>query len=475
MSKENITIEDLKKIIGLKDLPDEHLQWLLDNSEYTEFEDGFQINKKGDPIDFLWIILEGKINYNIEINGTQVHFYTFENDNATGGIGGLIPYSRMKSSPGFAHAVGNVKRLELHKDHFTELEKLNPDFVQRLIGYMTERARTFATVKLQHEKMNALGKLAAGIAHELNNPASAINRISSELDKRLKNNYRLTEELLGYNIKPGQIRMVRELVEKKEIETVDKQKLSLSERMDLEDEINDWLKNNGFSDDKIAGETFAESGFCAIDLDNFCKEFNKETFSHMVHWLENLLSSKKILKDLEEASSRISHLVSAIKSHVHMDQANELQPTDVHKDIDNTLTLLGYKLREKNITVKKIYCENPVEVNAYIGELNQVWTNLIDNSIYALGKNGELVIETICSEKNFIVKLTDNGSGIPQDIISRIFDPFFTTKKVGDGTGIGLDIVNRIIKNHNGEISVNSIPGNTEFKISLPVSEIKKL
>jgi len=475
LEKGNITISDLKNIIGLKDLPDDHLQWILINSEYTEFEDGFQINKKGDPIDFLWIILEGKINYNIEINGTQVHFYTFENDNATGGIGGLIPYSRMKSSPGFAYAVGNVKRLELHKDHFSELEKLNPDFVQRLIGYMTERARAFATVKLQHEKVNALGKLAAGIAHELNNPASAINRISSELDKRLTNNYRLTEELLNSNVKSEQIKMVRELVEKRESETGNKQKLSLSEKMDLEDEIYEWLNRKGLSEDKIIGETFAESGFSVSDLDDFCKEFNKKNFSQMIQWLENLLSSKKILTDLEEASSRISHLVGAIKSHVHMDQANELQPTDIHKDIDNTLTLLGYKLSEKNITVKKIYCEKPVEMNVYIGELNQVWTNLIDNSIYALEKNGELVIETICSDKNFIVKLTDNGSGIPQDIISRIFDPFFTTKKVGEGTGIGLDLVNRIIKNHNGEISVNSKPGNTEFKISLPVSEIKKL
>lgn len=473
MSKENITIEDLKKIIGLKDLPDEHLQWLLDHSQYSEFEDGYQINKKGDPIDFLWIILEGKINYNIEMNGTQVHFYTFENDNASGGIGGLIPYSRMKSSPGFAHAVGNVKRLELHKEHFSELEKLNPDFVQRLIGYMTERARAFATVKLQHEKVNALGKLAAGIAHELNNPASAINRISSELEKRLAKNFRLTEELLNNNIKSDQIRMVREFVERKEIENVKKKKLSLSEKMDLEDEIFDWLNNKGFSDDKIAGETFAESGFSANDLDEFCKEFNKENFSHMIHWLENLLSSGNILKDLDEASSRISHLVGAIKSHVHMDKTNELQPTDVHKDIDNTLTLLGYKLREKNITVKKIYCKNHIDVNAYIGELNQVWTNLIDNAIYALDKNGELKIETICNDKEFIVKMSDNGPGIPPEIISRIFDPFFTTKKVGDGTGIGLDIVNRVIKNHNGEISVNSVPGNTEFRISIPVTEIK--
>lgn len=129
---------------------------------------------------------------------------------------------------------------------------------------------------------------------------------------------------------------------------------------------------------------------------------------------------------------------------------------------------------KKNINIKKIYCEKLHEVPAYIGELNQVWTNLIDNAIYALDKNGEIIIETICNEKSVTIKLIDNGSGIPQDIVSRIFDPFFTTKKVGEGTGIGLDLVNRIIKHHNGEVSVNSKPGRTEFIINLPISEIKK-
>lgn len=154
-----------------------------------------------------------------------------------------------------------------------------------------------------------------------------------------------------------------------------------------------------------------------------------------------------------------------------MDRTNELQKTNIHIDIENTLTLLGYKLREKNITVKKVFCENFPDVPAYVGELNQVWTNLIDNAIYALEKNGELVIDTTCDSRNVTVKIIDNGTGISADIISRIFDPFFTTKKVGDGSGIGLDLVNRIIKHHNGEVKVNSKPGRTEFTICIPVTQ----
>ena len=181
------------------------------------------------------------------------------------------------------------------------------------------------------------------------------------------------------------------------------------------------------------------------------------------------LSSQRVIKDLEEASTRISHLVGAIKSHVHMDQTNDLKPTDIHNDIENTLTLLGYKLREKNITVKKNFCENLPLTPAYVGELNQVWTNIIDNAIYALPKDGELTIETTCDPKNVKVKIMDNGSGIPPEIISRIFDPFFTTKKQGEGTGIGLDLVTRVIKHHSGDIKVNSKPGKTEFAICIPV------
>ncbi|HKR03332.1 MAG TPA: histidine kinase, partial [Bacteroidia bacterium] len=190
------TIHDLKKVIALSDLPDEHLQWILDHSEYHEHEDGTLLMKTGDPVDVMWILLEGSIPFYMDINGRQVFYFSFENDGMTGGVGGMLPYSRMKTSLGYAYAKGKIRALNIHKKYFPELEKLNPDFIQRLIGYMTERARHFATMQLQHEKVSALGKLSAGIAHELNNPASAINRISSELKKRLRQNFDLTDKLL---------------------------------------------------------------------------------------------------------------------------------------------------------------------------------------------------------------------------------------------------------------------------------------
>ncbi len=421
----------------------------------------------------MWMLLEGKVDFYMNVNGQLVYYFSFENNNLAGGVGGLMPYSRMKSSPGSSYAVGKVRGLRLHKKYFPELEQLNPEFIQRLIGYMTERARVFATKQMQQEKVSSLGKLAAGIAHELNNPASAIERISEELNKRLKLNIELTEELLKHNLKPQLITNIRDLVQNKEKNKSAKTKISPLKRMQKEDELNEWLINKGLNCRHEIAESFAEAGFSTDDLANINNDSGNEAFQGILDWLENLLSSEMIIKDLEDASWRISLLVGAIKSHVHMDRSESLQHTDIHDDIENTLILLGYKIREKNITVNKLYAEGLPEIEAYIGELNQVWTNIIDNAIFALSQNGELVIETSFDKTNVAIRICDNGSGIPKEIISRIFDPFFTTKKVGEGTGIGLDIVQNVIKRHKGEIKVNSSPGKTEFIISLPITQPK--
>lgn len=465
----SITTAELRKVIALNDLPEEHLQWILDHSTYEEHEDGASIMKFGEPTTRMMFIMEGNVAFYMDVNGRQVYYFTFGNEKATGGVSGLIPYSRMKTSPGYAYAVGKLRGIALEKEHFPELERLNPDLIQRLIGYMTERARSFATIQLQHEKVNALGKLSAGIAHELNNPASAIARISEELSRRLKLNFELTEKLLCCGIPPNAVQATTELVYQKQANKGNSAKQTAMQALEKEDAIADWLESKGVEDTREIAETFAEAGFSEVDFQNIATAIGKEELESLLQWVENLISSQKLIKDLDEASTRISTLVNAIKSHVHMDRTNDLQPTNIHKDIDNTITLLGYKLREKNITLTKNFCKNLVDIPAYIGELNQVWTNLIDNAIYAVDKNGELAIETSCDAKNVKVKIIDSGSGIPKEIISKIFDPFFTTKKMGEGTGIGLDTVNRIVKHHNGEIKVDSVPGRTEFAVCIPV------
>ncbi len=466
---EKVTTGDLKRVIALSDLPEEHLQWILDRSEYHEFEDGELVAKFGDPADVMWFSLEGKVSFYMNINGRQVYYFTFDNNKATGGVGGMMPYSRMKNYPGYSYASGKVRMLRLHKKYFHELELLNPDFIQKLIGYMTDRARAFATTELQHEKVNALGKLAAGIAHELNNPAAAINSIAGELKRKLDDNYTLTEKLLHCNLTPEQIQGIRMVVQGKEKDNSLLQKRTMLQRMESEDELDEWLGELAVPGSREIAETFSEYGFSKEELKTMTSQIDEKVFVDVVLWLENLLSSHMIIKDLTEASMRISNLVGAIKSHVHMDRSEDMEITDLHRDIDNTLTLLGYKIRGKNINVVKKFPENFPEIPAYVGELNQVWTNIIDNAIFAMEKNGELIIETGFDDDRATVSITDNGAGIPKEVMSRIFDPFFTTKKQGEGTGIGLDIVSRIVGHHHGEIKANSEPGKTTFTVQLPM------
>jgi signal transduction histidine kinase len=461
------TIDELRKVFALSELPDDHLQWILERSELTEYADGDVIAKYGEVSDRMIFILEGGLDFYMNVNGRQVFYLSFKNDEQSGGVTGLLPFSRMKIMPGYAYATGPTRGISLNKKYFQELERMNPDLIQRLIGYMTERARFFATTQLQQEKVSALGKLAAGIAHELNNPAAAINRISAELSKRLNMNYELTGKLLHNGVQNAHIQRIRQFIDdrKESPAPINKNAMHL---MEIEDKLSDWFGQHRYTEARQASETFAEAGITAEDLNQIMADISEDSFIPVIDWFENLLSSRRIVKDLEEASVRISNLVGAVKSHVQMDRTNELQATNIHSDIENTLTLLGYKLRDKNIKVRKSFCDDLPEVPAFVGELNQVWTNIIDNAIYAMEKNGELTIETSCNTKNVNIKIVDNGSGIPPEIISRIFDPFFTTKKVGEGTGIGLDLVNRIIKHHQGEIKVNSKPGRTEFDICIP-------
>lgn len=462
------TIEQLRKIVALRDVPDEHLHWIMDNSEYTEYEDGTVLSETGKPIDFLWFISEGKGKFYLDVNGKLVYYYTFENNTETGGVGGLLPYSRMVNAPGYTYAEGKVKVFMLSKKYFPELEKLNPQLIQRLIGYMTERARSFATLKLQYEKVTALGQIAAGIAHELNNPSAAIARIAAEMSDIMTQNYELTESLLFFKVNPEIVNCI--LTAAARNATEENTKIPLMQKIEREDEIAQWLGQNGIRENLNTSGTLVESGFTRDELQNVFSNINRESLGVVIRWLENFLTIKRIIRDLENSSSRIADLVNAIKSHVRMDRTNDMQSGNIHKDIEDSLTLLGYKLREKNITVKKNFCSNMRDIQAYIAELNQVWTNLIDNAVFSMDNKGTLTIETVCDEHDITVNIIDNGHGIPQENLSRIFDPFFTTKKMGEGTGIGLDLVMRIVKKHKGKIKVNSIPGRTEFTVRIPVN-----
>lgn len=462
-----ISKEELRKNVTLADLPDEVLDWLLEKGEETERYDGEELTIPGGPIDEMWFMTEGKVEFYFDINGRPVHYYTFDMNPPSNGVGGLLPYSRMKVSPGWSYPTGTLRYVKLHKDHFKELEEVSTELVQRLVANMTERARYFATKKLQNEKMSALGRLSAGIAHELNNPASAIQRTVNELSENIDHNYRLTTALLDQNVHAAELHAVYELVNKNA--SVPESRLTLRQRMDLEDELAGRLEGYGFSEPDVLAGAMVDAGIAPDVLDEIYTALTPDTFRPVMGWLCNILVSARVIKELEQASSRISELVSAMKSHVHMDRSVSLQPFDVHASIDNTLTILQSKMKRKNITVERNYDESLPLIMAYGADLNHIWMNILDNAIDALDQNGNISIATKQEYGNVVVSFKDNGHGIPADIITQIFDPFFTTKKQGEGTGIGLDTAQQIVLNHKGDIRAESVPGKTVFYINLPI------
>lgn len=463
------TLEELRRVPVLEGIPDEVLEWFLHRSDVVEYADGEVTMRTGDPIDHLLFILAGSGDFHMDVKGRLVHWFTFSQDPPTLGVGGVIPYSRLVNSPGWMYARGPLRVLRLHKEHFRELEQVSPELVQRLIATMTERARYFATRKIQEEKISALGKLAAGLAHELNNPAAAIQRTVTELSKRLERNYELTAQLIESGIAADEVRRVNALVASA-AEQAGGLQGGLMARMDLEDVLKERLASFGVADPEALAETLVETGVNEEGLEEMYRSVEPERFPALMRWLCNILLSSRVIHEVGEASARISALVNAIKSHVYMDRSQTRQPVTVHQGLDHTLTILNHKLRKKNIQVERSFEPSLPDLLGYGGELNQVWTNLIDNAIDAMGQEGRLRVTTCREGEAVRVTIADDGKGIPPEHLSQIFDPFFTTKQQGEGTGIGLDIVRQVVDHHHGEVRVSSVPGKTEFHVILPLS-----
>ena len=251
----------------------------------------------------------------------------------------------------------------------------------------------------------------------------------------------------------------------------DRPHLTLKEKTKLEEEITDWLEEHDVQNCYDMAESFVDFGFAIDSLEEIGKHIPSAYFSPVLNWISNLLVTEKMVEDIQESARRIADLVNSVKTFTHMDRGTGKQYADIHIGIRNTLTMLGYKIRKGNITLVEDFDGTLPPVKAMISELNQVWTNLIDNALDAMEVNGKgtLTIKTEKDREFVQVFIIDDGLGIPGDIKSKIFDPFFTTKEMGKGTGLGLEVVQRIVHQHNGSIKVRSVPGKTEFIVCFPI------
>ena len=332
---------------------------------------------------------------------------------------------------------------------------------------ITERRRVEDELR-QTEKMAALGKLSAGLAHELNNPAAAATRAAKQLGEGIDGLQSVTIELAQADIGPDDWKQLRESLDDIEKRSLARADLSPIEANDREEELLEWLDGHDIAESWMIAPVFVNVSIEAADLDLLADNLSATPLPLAMIWLCRAITASDLCNIVERSSASISELVNTVKSYSHMDRAPSLQ-VDIHDGIEDTLAIMNHKLKS-GVEVIREYDRNLPQVTAQGGELNQVWTNLFDNAVGAMDGKGTIKIKTYLDDDMVTVMVTDSGPGIPKDIQHRIFEPFFTTKGVGDGTGLGLDVVNRIVTNRcGGRIELESEPGNTTFRVRIPV------
>ncbi|MCC3156183.1 histidine kinase [Hymenobacter sp. 15J16-1T3B] len=460
-----LTADDLTVVPALQGLPDEVLTWLLTHGEPLDAPVGTELFRPGDPVDYLLILLRGAVQMWREQNGHREPFLRVEAPQITG----LLPYSRLRQTTALGMIVADAQLLRLHRDQFPELERISPELVQRLVGLMSDRVREEARTQERDDKLRALGKLSAGLAHELNNPAAAISRSAAELSSRTGAGPMLLQEVLAAGTPAEQLPALLQLASHSMLPGAS---LSALEQADCEEELEDWLLQQGISDVHGLATGLLSGGLDADVLGPVLSALPAAARPPALRWLEGQLTSHQLVRDVQEASRRISELVHNVKDYSHMDRAGGFVPTDLHGGLDSTLALLSYPLRQHRIRVVRDYAQGLLSIQGQPGALNQVWTNLLDNAIDALpATGGTITLRTRRSGEYAQVCVEDDGPGIPADVLPHIFEPFFTTKPMGEGTGMGLDIARRIVLSHGGRVNVSSQPGRTEFCVWLPMED----
>ena len=452
--------DDLRIHPMLTDLPEDVLAYLCAIGTLRRFEDGEAIVHHGDSAEQMFFVLEGDFRFRGVFGGATRTFL-----NPPGSVTGRLPFSRMERYKGDGTAVGRLLALEIHQDDYYEMLGKSPELAQRLVGAMSDRVRENTKTVQQNEKLAALGKLSAGLAHELNNPASAARRAATALRERFAQKPEHAARLVSLGLTPEHVRAAYATA-CAAAEAHRGQHLSPLDVSEREDDLADWLEAREAADPYAMASTFAEAALTPDDLERIVAGIPEPAVPDLLTWIEGHFAAEALLAEITDASTRVAELVGAIKQYSHMDQAPELVSTSVKAGIESTLTMLAHAARSRSISVERGYEELP-DIVARPGELNQVWTNLLDNAIDAAASR--VAVRTRRCDGSVEVEIEDDGPGIPEDVRARIFEPFFTTKEQGKGTGLGLEIARRIARQHRGEIEVESAPGRTVFLVRLPL------
>src|SRR6202142_2349564 len=452
----------LLKVPAFVDLPEDQITWFISHTNEMNLKAGETAFRQDDPADAMYVILEGQLQARGEIGGETVVIPM-----QPGSVTGVLPFSRMKQFTVGAKAIIDSRLLRYPASQFPELVHKMPELTQRLVGMMSDRIRETTRREQQRDRLASLGKLSAGLAHELNNPASAAKRAASQLRDVLKKIREASHELGRRDLTAAQkteiLSLESSLIQRDEPPP---DALTIS---DMEEQLDSLLRSHGQNDLWQLAADLARKNVRPGELESLFATLDADTARAALVRISAALEVANLLNEIESSTSRISDLVGAIKEYTYMDQA-PVQNVDIVKSLETTLTIMNYKLK-KGVVVQRDYQRIPFLVNSFGSELNQVWTNIIDNAIDAMGGKGELRVRTYRSDDCVVVEIGDNGPGISPEVQAHMFEPFFTTKGVGEGTGLGLDTVQRIVKKHRGTIYVDSKPGDTRFQIFLPLVE----
>lgn len=444
--------------------PHTELQWLIANGSIRQLKTCEVLSRKDHPVEALYIVLSGRLALFVDRGSGPNKAVEWH----TGDVTGVLPYSRLVTPPGNVLALEPTELLAIPRGRLKAMTRECSEVTSILVHVMLDRARLFTSSDLQNEKMISLGKLSAGLSHELNNPVAAMERAVGMLEDRLEDTERAARCLALAALSDTQIAAVDAFQQSCMAKHSHEVRTSL-EQCDREEEMEAWLANHGL--DTANAHLLADTDVTTTALDRLAAAVAGPALNTVIRWAAVACAMRSLTSMIQGSAMRISSLVCAVKGFTHMDQANAAEPVDLGPSLANTVTVLTSKAREKSVTVTLQLEPGLPKVRGFAAELSQVWGNLIDNALDAVDHGGRVDLLAIRENETVMVRISDDGPGIPPELCDRIFDPFFTTKPLGSGTGLGLDIALRLARHNDGTIDFESRPGRTEFRVRLPIAE----